>query len=113
VGNMTVEENLVLKATESSRFSKGKGWFLKKKAIHEYALEMQKKNDIRCSSVEQEARNLSGGNQQKIILARELDEDPDLLVAVHPTRGLDIGAAGYHDQGSGSRLWYFADQCGF
>lgn len=98
VGNMTVEENLVLKATESSRFSKGKGWFLKKKAIHEYALEMQKKNDIRCSSVEQEARNLSGGNQQKIILARELDEDPDLLVAVHPTRGLDIGAAGYvHD----------------
>lgn len=98
VGNMTVEENLILKATESPRFSIGKGWFLKKKAIREYALEMQKKNDIRCSSVEQETRNLSGGNQQKIILAREMDEEPDLLVAVHPTRGLDIGATGYvHD----------------
>ena len=58
----------------------------------------RKKNDIRCSSIEQSARNLSGGNQQKIILARELDENPDLLVAVHPTRGLDIGATGFvHD----------------
>ncbi|MDO4340669.1 MAG: ABC transporter ATP-binding protein [Eubacteriales bacterium] len=98
VGNMTVEENLVLKSTEKERFSKGRGWFLKKKAIHDYALELQKKNDIRCSSVEQEARNLSGGNQQKIILARELEDKPELLVAVHPTRGLDIGATGYvHD----------------
>ncbi|MDO4273881.1 MAG: ABC transporter ATP-binding protein [Eubacteriales bacterium] len=98
VGNMTVEENLVLKSTEKEQFSKGKGLFLKKKAIRQYALDLQKKNDIRCSSVEQEARNLSGGNQQKIILARELEEKPDLLVAVHPTRGLDIGATGYvHD----------------
>ena len=95
---MSVEENLVLKATEDDRFSNGKGFFLKKKAIHDYALKLQKKNDIRCSSVMQEARNLSGGNQQKIILARELDEEPDLMVAVHPTRGLDIGATGYvHD----------------
>ena len=98
VGNMTVEENLILKDTQNPRFSAKKGLFLKKKAIHEYALEMQKKNDIRCSSVEQEARNLSGGNQQKIILARELNEKPELMVAVHPTRGLDIGAAGFvHD----------------
>ena len=98
VGNMTVEENLILKNMQDKRFSVKKGLFLKKKAIHAYALEMQKKNDIRCSSVEQEARNLSGGNQQKVILARELDEDPELMVAVHPTRGLDIGAAGYvHD----------------
>ena len=98
VGNMTVEENLILKDTQNPRFSAKKGLFLKKKAIHEYALEMQKKNDIRCSSVEQEARNLSGGNQQKIILARELNEKPELMVAVHPTRGLDIGAAEFvHD----------------
>jgi ABC-type uncharacterized transport system ATPase subunit len=63
-----------------------------------YAEEMQKKNDIRCASIEQEVRNLSGGNQQKIILARELENDPELLVAVHPTRGLDIGATRYvHD----------------
>ena len=98
VGNMTVEENLVLKSTEDPRFSCGKGAFLKKKAIREFALALQKKNDIRCSSIEQEARNLSGGNQQKIILARELENHPELLVAVHPTRGLDIGASQYvHD----------------
>ncbi len=98
VGNMTVEENLVLKATEESRFSYAHGALLKKKAIRKFALELQKKNDIRCASIEQEARNLSGGNQQKIILAREMENHPELLVAVHPTRGLDIGASQYvHD----------------
>jgi len=98
VGNMTVRENLVLKSTEEKRFSYGCGALLKSKSITEFALSMQKKNDIRCASIEQEVRNLSGGNQQKIILARELENDPELLVAVHPTRGLDIGAARYvHD----------------
>ncbi|WP_295744501.1 hypothetical protein [uncultured Oscillibacter sp.] len=82
----------------SSRYTSAKGLVLKKKAIRDYALEMQKKYDIRCTSVEQEARNLSGGNQQKVILARELEGNPDLLVAVHPTRGLDIGATRFiHD----------------
>lgn len=98
VGNMTVAENVVLKSTEDPRFSAGHGFRLKKKAIREYAEEMQKKYDIRCASVEQEARNLSGGNQQKVILARELEGSPDLLVAAHPTRGLDIGATRFvHD----------------
>ena len=95
---MTVQENIVLKTTSEPRFSHSRGKHLKKKAIHEYALDMQKKYDIRCESVEQEVRNLSGGNQQKVILARELEGDPDLLVAVHPTRGLDIGATRFvHD----------------
>ncbi len=98
VGNMTVEENLVLKATEEPRFSYAHGALLKKKEIRRFALELQKKNDIRCASIEQETRNLSGGNQQKIILAREMENHPELLVAVHPTRGLDIGASQYvHD----------------
>ncbi len=98
IGNMTVRENLVLKSTEEARFSYGKGALLKKKSITAFAVEMQKKNDIRCASVEQEVRNLSGGNQQKVILARELENEPELLVAVHPTRGLDIGATRYvHD----------------
>ncbi len=98
IGNMSVQDNLVLKTTEEPRFSDGHGLHLKKKAIHDYALGMQEKYDIRCESVDQECRNLSGGNQQKVILARELEGDPDLLVAVHPTRGLDIGATRYvHD----------------
>ena len=98
VGNMSVMENIVLKETGSPRFSHGKGWHLKKKAIRGYAEEMREKYDIRCASVAQESRNLSGGNQQKVILARELENRPDLLVAVHPTRGLDIGATRFvHD----------------
>lgn len=98
VGNMTVEENLVLKATEEPRFSYVHGALLKKKEIRKFALDLQKKNDIRCASIDQEARNLSGGNQQKIILAREMENHPELLVAVHPTRGLDIGASQFvHD----------------
>ena len=98
VGNMSVMENIVLKETKDARFSNAKGWHLKKRSMRAYAEQMQEKYDIRCQSVMQESRNLSGGNQQKIILARELESDPDLLVAVHPTRGLDIGAARFvHD----------------
>lgn len=93
VGDMTIAENLVLKETQDRRFSYGKGFYLRKRKIQEYAQKMRQKNDIRCLGIEQEVRNLSGGNQQKIILARELENQPDLLVAVHPTRGLDIGAS--------------------
>ena len=99
VGDMSIAENLVLKVTDSPRFSKGKGLLLDKKTINEYAEEMVDKYDIRCTSVAQTVRSLSGGNQQKVILARELESDPALLVAAHPTRGLDIGAASFvHDQ---------------
>ncbi len=68
------------------------------------------KYDIRCQSSDQEVRNLSGGNQQKVILARELESDPDVLIAVHPTRGLDIGATRFvHDQmiAARDRGWAF------
>lgn len=98
IGSMSISDNIVLKSTEKPEFSKKKGLLLKKKAIKGYAEKMREKYDIRCVSVEQEARNLSGGNQQKVILARELEGNPDLLVAVHPTRGLDIGATRFvHD----------------
>lgn len=98
IGNMSVKENLVLKSTTKPRISFRKGALLKKKAMADYAQEMKEKYDIRCASIEQETRNLSGGNQQKIVLARELEEEPEMLVAVHPTRGLDIGASKYvHD----------------
>jgi ABC-type uncharacterized transport system ATPase subunit len=99
IGNMTVKENLILKSLEKPEISYMKGLLLKKKAISDYANGIKNKYDIRCASIEQEIRNLSGGNQQKTVLARELEEDPELLIAVHPTRGLDIGAAKYvYDQ---------------
>ncbi|MFV0466273.1 MAG: ABC transporter ATP-binding protein [Lachnospiraceae bacterium] len=95
IGQMSVKDNLLLKRLTTKRVSAANGWFLKRKIMHEEAIGLEKKYDIRCSSVEQETRNLSGGNQQKVILARELEENPKLLVAVHPTRGLDIGATRY------------------
>jgi simple sugar transport system ATP-binding protein len=95
VGDMSVEENLLLKSTQKCEFCSAGGWRLKKKAMRAYTEQMRKKYDIRCQSPEQEIRSLSGGNQQKVILARELEAKPDLLVAVHPTRGLDIGATRY------------------
>lgn len=98
IGGMSIAENLVLKKTDTDRFSIGHGAWLKSDAIHEFAEEMREKNDIRCTSVDQTARSLSGGNQQKVILARELDGEPPMLVAVYPTRGLDIGATNFvHD----------------
>jgi simple sugar transport system ATP-binding protein len=98
VGDMTIADNLILKDTTSDKFSIGHGAWLKTSAIQEFAEEMREKNDIRCTSVNQTARSLSGGNQQKVILARELSGSPELLVAVYPTRGLDIGATNFiHD----------------
>lgn len=98
VGDMTVAQNLILKLSDSDRFSLGHGAWLKTSEIQRYADEVREKNDIRCTSVNQTARSLSGGNQQKIILARELDNNPPMLVAVYPTRGLDIGATNFiHD----------------
>ncbi len=92
VSDMSIADNIVLKRTESEQFSSGNGLFLKKNVISSYAEEMAQKYDIRCRSVDQDVRSLSGGNQQKVILARELESMPDLLVVAHPTRGLDIGA---------------------
>ena len=99
IGDMSIAENLVLKTCATPAFSSGNGLLLKKKAINSYADEMVEKYDIRCTSVEQDVRSLSGGNQQKVILARELECDTVLLVAGHPPRGLDSGATSFiHDQ---------------
>ena len=99
IGDMSIADNLVLKATESDQFSRGNGMLLNKKAINAYAEEQVVKYDIRCTSIDQSVRSLSGGNQQKVILSREIESEPDLLVVAHPTRGLDIGATRFvHDQ---------------
>jgi len=99
VGDMSITNNLILKSEEVPRFSKYAGWLTDAKSARAYAKEQQKKFDIRCASVDQETGELSGGNQQKVILARELSLNPELLVAAHPIRGLDVGAAQFiHDQ---------------
>jgi len=99
IGDMSISENLILKSSTDEAYSYKKGLLLNKKAIKSHAKDMVEKYDIRCTSVSQVVRSLSGGNQQKVILARELESSPKLLVAAHPTRGLDIGAASFiHDQ---------------
>ena len=92
IGDMSIAENLVLKTCATPAFSSGNGLLLKKKAINSYADEMVEKYDIRCTSVEQDVRSLSGGNQQKVILGRWLLTDPDVLLLDEPTRGIDVGA---------------------
>ena len=97
VPSFSVQENLILKDAAKPPFSKG--IFLDRKKIADYAEALQKKFDIRCPSVHVAAGSLSGGNIQKVILARELDRKPKFLVAVYPIRGLDLGAAQFiHEQ---------------
>lgn len=86
--------NMVLQTYWKPEFSKY--GFLKKKEIVKYCNELIDKYDIRSSSGAYSiARSMSGGNQQKAIVAREISKDPDLLIAVQPTRGLDVGAIEY------------------
>lgn len=70
--------------------------FLRRKNIREYADRLIEQYDIRSGQGPVTiARSMSGGNQQKAIVAREIDRDPQLLIAVQPTRGLDVGAIEY------------------
>ena len=70
--------------------------FLKKDAIREYANVLIEQYDVRSGQGPVTiARSMSGGNQQKAIIARELDRDKPLIIAVQPTRGLDVGAIEY------------------
>lgn len=86
-----LSENLVLQTYFTKRFQ-NKG-FLKFKEIEDYSNYLIAKYDIRSGQGPQTSmRSMSGGNQQKAIIAREIDKNPDLLIAVQPTRGLDVGA---------------------
>lgn len=89
-----VEDNLVLQNYRTAKFQSHH--FLKKDAISSYADKAIEKYDIRPHDCkEKKAGTLSGGNQQKVIIAREIDNNKDLLIAVNPTRGLDVGAIEY------------------
>ena len=70
--------------------------FLRRKNIRAYAERLLEQYDVRSGQGPITiSRSMSGGNQQKAIVARELDKDPQLLIAVQPTRGLDVGAIEY------------------
>lgn len=70
--------------------------FIRRKAVRQYAEKLIKQFDIRSGQGPATmTRSMSGGNQQKIIVAREIDRDPKVLIAVQPTRGLDVGAIEY------------------
>ena len=90
----SLEENLILQRYWEPKFQNA--GFIKKKAAREYAIKLINKYDIRSGEGPVSiVRGMSGGNQQKAIVAREIDMDPELLVAVQPTRGLDVGAIEY------------------
>ena len=91
-----VKENLVLQRIEKKPFSYC--GFLINHALNTFSKTMMERFDIRPRNSEQYTQNLSGGNQQKVILAREIANNPDVLVAFQPTRGLDVGAIEYVHQ---------------
>lgn len=92
--NFTVCENAILETYKQEKFSKN--GFLKEKAISEHTQCLINDYDVRpAHCAEDLVRGLSGGNQQKVIIARGVANEPDLLIAVQPTRGLDVGAIEY------------------
>ena len=91
----SLEYNMILQRYFEPQFVSGAG-FLKRKNIREYSDKLIEQYDVRSGQGSiTTARSMSGGNQQKAIVAREIDKDPELLVAVQPTRGLDVGAIEY------------------
>ena len=96
--DFTLEQNMVLQRFQEPQFEKA--GFINNAAVREYADELIDKFDVRSGQgAVTVARSMSGGNQQKAIIAREIDRDKPLIVAVQPTRGLDVGAIEYiHSQ---------------
>ena len=92
--DFTLAENLVLKSYQTPKFQK-RG-FIRFDEVDKHASQLIEAFDIRSSQGGATiARSMSGGNQQKAIVAREISLEPDLLIAVQPTRGLDVGAIEY------------------
>ncbi|HAJ32452.1 MAG TPA: ABC transporter ATP-binding protein [Candidatus Atribacteria bacterium] len=89
-------ENFILGLQDNKPFAKG--IFLDIIKVKEFSQELLYKYDIRGSNIEALADTLSGGNQQKVVIARELQRNPKLIIASQPTRGLDVGATEFVHQ---------------
>lgn len=94
--DFSVSENMILETYYKPPFNKG--GFLNFDAIDKHATRLVERFDVRTPSIATHARSLSGGNQQKAIIAREIDKNPTLMIAAQPTRGLDVGAIEFVQQ---------------
>lgn len=90
VAGFSVAENLILDRSDDPAFSRA--GTLRRGALDEFARARIKEYDIRTQGPETPAGTLSGGNQQKVVIAREMSRDLRLLVAAQPTRGVDVGS---------------------
>jgi simple sugar transport system ATP-binding protein len=88
--NLSLTDNLIMKRYREPPV--GRGWLMDDAAARTIATELKDEYAISAPSIETQARLLSGGNLQRLILAREIETKPGLLIAVQPTRGLDVGA---------------------
>lgn len=93
IKDMSLNDNLILMRFDTVPYSKN--GFLNRTWIKEHNEKLCDDYNVKTPGVFELAGNLSGGNQQKLVVGRELDRDPSLLIAVHPDRGLDIGATKY------------------
>ena len=101
--SLSIQENLFSNQYKSPEFSGRQ--LLKTKAIERRSDELIREYRIKCSSKKQSVGMLSGGNIQKVIVAREFSTSPDIIIANQPTRGIDVGAASFIRQ----RLLEFRD----
>ncbi|THF81306.1 ABC transporter ATP-binding protein [Cohnella fermenti] len=94
-GSLGVVDNLLFKSYRTD--DRSKFGFLKIRSNREWSQQLVEQFDVKTPGIDAPVRQLSGGNQQKLLFAREIDRKPELMVAVHPTQGLDVGAtAGVH-----------------
>ena len=97
IGEFSVSDNMILLDHNTENFCNKTG-FLKFSRIHEHSRKLIAEYNVKTPDLTTPAKNLSGGNIQKMILARELSGNPSVLIASQPTRGVDIGAAEYIHQ---------------